>query len=58
VRLPILKIAILSKYPSQRAFLAELRKGAPPLILTEDRLSRLITGSCAPRPEEASAPRN
>jgi hypothetical protein len=47
-----LKIAILSRYRSQRDFLDALQSSANPLKISESRLSRLVTGHLRPRPEE------
>jgi hypothetical protein len=45
----VLKTMILEMFGSNRAFL----RAHPDLGLTECRLSRLVTGSCVPRREEA-----
>lgn len=48
----ILKLAILERYPSQRAFLNDLEQGKPPLKICEARLSKIITGHLRVRAEE------
>ena len=50
-----LKLTILDRYPSQRAFLADLQRGSSPIILSESRLSKLVTGHLQPTPEERRA---
>jgi hypothetical protein len=50
-----LKLAILERYPSQRAFLWDLKHGKPPLQIEESRLSKIVCGQAVVRPEEARA---
>jgi hypothetical protein len=47
-----LKLAIYERYPSQRAFLADLENGKQSLELSESRLSKLITGHLEATAEE------
>jgi len=46
------KLAILERHPSQRAFLYALEESSSPLVISESRLSRIITGHLEPTPEE------
>lgn len=52
VRRTALKLAILERFPSQRAFLDSLLDSSNGLEISEIRLSKLITGHSDPRPEE------
>ena len=52
VRNTALKLAIIEKYTSQRAFLDDLENGKRPLEISESRLSKLISGHLEARPEE------
>ena len=47
-----LKLAIYERYPSQRAFLADLENVKQSLEISESRLSKLITGHLKTTPEE------
>jgi len=52
IRKTALKLAILERYPSQRAFLDDLENGNQPLEISESRLSKLISGHLEARPKE------
>ena len=52
IRRTALKVAILERFPSQRAFLDSLLDSSNGLQMSEIRLSKLITGHLAPRPDE------
>lgn len=47
-----LKIAIISQFRTQRAFLSSLSDSPNGIQLTENRLSKIICGVVSPRPEE------